>query len=169
MYGHCFAGIAANEQLDVPAAEDSFRRALRLARGSGGTRSQAARLASALHGGLLYDRNEIAANNSGRADRALLQARLLLAACLSSADRAPEAEDVLAPAAATCARLGLIRLLLDGGPRSSRSSRPFRARWTAVDGVRSGRRSRVPSWRTHSTPRARRSGAVRPSGGGSRP
>lgn len=117
MYGHCFAGIAANEQLDVPAAEDSFRRALRLARGSGGTRSQAARLASALHGGLLYDRNEIAANNSGRADRALLQARLLLAACLSSADRAPEAEDVLAPAAATCARLGLIRLLLDGGPQ----------------------------------------------------
>lgn len=168
MDGHCFAGIAANEQLDVPAAEDSFRRALRLARDSGDTRSQAARLASALHGGLLYDRNEIAANNSGRADRALRQARLLLAACLSSADRAPEAESWRRPPRPALAS-GSSDSCWMAGPRSSRSSRPFRASWTAVDGVRSGRRSRVPSWRTHSTPRARRSGAVRPSGGGSRP
>ncbi|MFE5702282.1 hypothetical protein [Rhodococcus koreensis] len=139
MYGYCFARIAANEQLDVPAAEDSFRRGLRLARSLGGTRSQAARLASALHGRLLYDRNEIAANNSGRADRALHQARFLLATCLSSAARRPRTSWRQPPRPALAS--GSSDSCWMAGPRSSRSPRPFRASWTAVDGVRSGRRS----------------------------
>ncbi|MGW5106170.1 protein kinase domain-containing protein [Nocardia sp. NPDC004123] len=60
MYGHCFAGIAANEQLDLSAAESEFRTALAVARESGGLHSQAARLAGALLGELLYERNELA-------------------------------------------------------------------------------------------------------------
>jgi ATP/maltotriose-dependent transcriptional regulator MalT len=59
MYGHSFAGIAANEQLDVVAAEHEFREALRTAREFGGIHSQAARLASALLGELLYEQNKI--------------------------------------------------------------------------------------------------------------
>ncbi|MDT2009818.1 hypothetical protein FXW78_49875 [Rhodococcus opacus] len=59
VYGHCFAGIAANEQLDVAAAEDHFRTALRVAKKSLGSRSYAARLAGALLGDLLYERGLI--------------------------------------------------------------------------------------------------------------
>ena len=41
MYGHCLAGIAANEQLDVAEAERRFREALRVAKRSGDTHSHA--------------------------------------------------------------------------------------------------------------------------------
>ena len=59
VYGHCLAGIAANEQLDVAEAERCFREALRVAKRSGDTHSHAARLACALLGELLYERGEV--------------------------------------------------------------------------------------------------------------
>ncbi|HEY5858560.1 MAG TPA: protein kinase [Aldersonia sp.] len=59
MYGHCLAGIAAREQLDIAGAEAEFRAALRLARRSAGARSHAAQLAGALLGEILYERNRI--------------------------------------------------------------------------------------------------------------
>lgn len=59
MYGHCFAGIAATEQLDIAAAEDHFRTALQAAETSSGERSHSARLAGALLGGLLYELGDI--------------------------------------------------------------------------------------------------------------
>lgn len=59
MYGHAIAGLSAYEQLDIVAAESSFRTALEVARRSG-SRSHAARLASALLGGLLYHEGELA-------------------------------------------------------------------------------------------------------------
>jgi serine/threonine-protein kinase PknK len=48
--------------------------------------------------------------------RPLLQARRLLVGCLSAAGRIDEAKEILATAAAQCARLGMLRYLLDGGP-----------------------------------------------------
>ncbi|WAM15385.1 serine/threonine-protein kinase [Rhodococcus sp. JS3073] len=59
-WGYCYYGIAANEQLDVVAAEYHFRKAMRLAVKSGGRHSHAARLASALLGELLYERGDLA-------------------------------------------------------------------------------------------------------------
>ncbi|MFD9663685.1 protein kinase [Rhodococcus sp. NPDC059968] len=59
MHGHCFAGLAAYEQLDVAAAESSFRAGVRVARKLGGRHSEAARLADSLLGGLLYERGDI--------------------------------------------------------------------------------------------------------------
>ncbi|WP_330256075.1 protein kinase [Nocardia sp. NBC_00565] len=59
MYGHCFDGIAANEELDIATAEASFRTALRVAMQTGGSRSHAARIASALLGALLLDKGDI--------------------------------------------------------------------------------------------------------------
>jgi ATP/maltotriose-dependent transcriptional regulator MalT len=59
MYGYCFAGLAASEQLDMVAAEDLFREGLRLAAAAGGQHSYPARLATALLGDLLYERGEI--------------------------------------------------------------------------------------------------------------
>ncbi|QSE89820.1 protein kinase [Rhodococcus pseudokoreensis] len=59
MHGHCFAGLAAFEQLDVVAAERSFRAGVRVARRLGGKHSEAARLADSLLGALLYERGEI--------------------------------------------------------------------------------------------------------------
>jgi serine/threonine-protein kinase PknK len=59
VYGHCFAGIAANEQLHVVEAERCFREALRVAKLSGGTHSFLARLACALLGELVYERGEV--------------------------------------------------------------------------------------------------------------
>ncbi|MBV6755897.1 serine/threonine-protein kinase [Rhodococcus opacus] len=56
---HCFAGLAAYEQLDIAAAERSFREGVRIARKLGGRHSQSARLADTLLGGLLYERGEI--------------------------------------------------------------------------------------------------------------
>ena len=48
--------------------------------------------------------------------QALLQARLLLVACLAAAERTDEAKATLATIAAQCAQLGLVRYLVDGGP-----------------------------------------------------
>ena len=59
MHGHCFAGLAAYEQLDVAAAESSFRAGVRVARKMGGKHSEAARLADSLLGALLYEQGEI--------------------------------------------------------------------------------------------------------------
>ncbi|MDH6287043.1 serine/threonine-protein kinase [Rhodococcus opacus] len=55
LYGYCFAGIAAREQLDITAAERYFRMALRLAKQSGGGQSYATRVAGAILGDLLYE------------------------------------------------------------------------------------------------------------------
>lgn len=59
IYGHCLAGIAANEQLDLAAAERHFSKALQVARKSAATQSHAARLASAQLGELLYERGQV--------------------------------------------------------------------------------------------------------------
>ncbi|MEN0136596.1 MAG: protein kinase [Rhodococcus sp. (in: high G+C Gram-positive bacteria)] len=52
----------------------------------------------------------------GGRDRALLQARRLLVACLASAGRGDEAQALLAALAAQCAAHGLSRYLVDSGP-----------------------------------------------------
>ena len=59
VYGHCLAGIAASEQLDVAEAERCFQEALQVAKRAGDTHSHAARLACALLGELLYERGEV--------------------------------------------------------------------------------------------------------------
>ena len=59
VYGHCLAGIVANEELDVAEAERWFREALRVARRSLGVQSHARRLASALLGEVLYERGDV--------------------------------------------------------------------------------------------------------------
>ncbi|MET8427893.1 protein kinase [Nocardia sp. NPDC004860] len=59
MYSHCLAGVAAREQLDINAAERSFRRALEIARADSGAQSYEARLAGAMLGDLLYDRDQL--------------------------------------------------------------------------------------------------------------
>ncbi|MFD1814393.1 protein kinase domain-containing protein [Rhodococcus gannanensis] len=60
MYGYCMVGVAANEELSTEAAEDWFRRGLRVARELSGSHSHSARLAAAMLGELLYERNELA-------------------------------------------------------------------------------------------------------------
>ncbi|MBY0287602.1 MAG: AAA family ATPase [Mycobacteriaceae bacterium] len=52
-----------------------------------------------------------------RRPRALLNANRLFAVALAAAGRAGEAEQVLADVAAQCADRGMVRYLLDGGPR----------------------------------------------------
>lgn len=60
VYGHCLAGMAAQEQLDITAAEWHFRTALRVAlQARGGATSHAARLAGAVLGDLLYEKGVI--------------------------------------------------------------------------------------------------------------
>ncbi|MEU2003414.1 protein kinase [Rhodococcus sp. NPDC019627] len=59
LYGYCFAGIAAHEQLDTTAAEKYFRIALRLAKQSGGGQSYATRVAGAILGDLLYEQGHV--------------------------------------------------------------------------------------------------------------
>ncbi|MFZ2172570.1 MAG: protein kinase [Rhodococcus sp. (in: high G+C Gram-positive bacteria)] len=59
MYGYCFAGLAASEQLDIEAAEDNFRLALQVANRSNGHHSHASRLAGALLGELLYELGDL--------------------------------------------------------------------------------------------------------------
>ncbi len=54
VYGLCYQGIAAREQLDAAAATDCFRRALQVARDRSGARSHGAVLASALAGEAAY-------------------------------------------------------------------------------------------------------------------
>ncbi|MGO4647563.1 protein kinase [Nocardia sp. 2YAB30] len=60
MYSHSLVGVAAREQLDITAAEHSFRTALQVATTYSGPKSYAARLAGALLGELLYERDELA-------------------------------------------------------------------------------------------------------------
>ncbi len=79
-----------------------------------------------------------------RRPRALLQANRLLVAALSAADRTDEAKQTLASIAAQCAERGMVRYLLDGGPRVWRSSRSFATTCTAVGGN--------PAW--HAVPTA---------------
>lgn len=60
IYGLCLAGMAAREQLDDAAAERCLREALQLAESYGGIRhSDAALLAGALLGELLFERGDI--------------------------------------------------------------------------------------------------------------
>ncbi|QYB01142.1 protein kinase [Rhodococcus sp. USK10] len=59
MIGYCFAGIAANELLDITAAEDHFRAAWDLAVSTVGVHSYAAQLSGALLGDLLYQQGTI--------------------------------------------------------------------------------------------------------------
>jgi len=59
IYRYCLAGMAANEELEVAAAERCFRKALQEAEQSEATASHAARLAYALLGELLYERGEM--------------------------------------------------------------------------------------------------------------
>ncbi len=60
MYTYCLVGVAANEQLDLDYAEDRFRRGLRVAQELSGPSSHSARLAGAMLGSLLYERNSLA-------------------------------------------------------------------------------------------------------------
>ena len=59
MYSNCLVGLAAREQLDFGAAERSFRRAHDMATTSSGENSYPARLAGALLGDLLYERDQL--------------------------------------------------------------------------------------------------------------
>ncbi|MGQ4597550.1 protein kinase domain-containing protein [Nocardia sp. R6R-6] len=61
LYSNSLIGIAAREQLDIAAAERRFRTALHIATTSSGPQSYAARLAGALLGDLLYERDQLAA------------------------------------------------------------------------------------------------------------
>ena len=56
IHGLCFTGLATRLLLDLPATEECFREALKLAKQSGGSHSYTARLASSLLGESLYDR-----------------------------------------------------------------------------------------------------------------
>ena len=55
----CFTGIANRLLLDIPAAENCFRKALKIAKRSGGSHSYTARLASSLLDELLYERGDL--------------------------------------------------------------------------------------------------------------
>ncbi|MDV6285057.1 protein kinase domain-containing protein [Rhodococcus jostii] len=60
MYGYCLAGIAAREQLDLPAAEASFRHAMALASDAEEGHGYGTRLTAALLGDLLYEQGHLA-------------------------------------------------------------------------------------------------------------
>ena len=60
MYGYCLAGIAAREQLDLLAAEASFRNAMELAAEAEEGVGYGTRLSAALLGDLLYDQGHLA-------------------------------------------------------------------------------------------------------------
>ncbi|HEY5853636.1 MAG TPA: protein kinase [Aldersonia sp.] len=73
--------------------------------------------------------------------RALLQARILSVACLAAAGRGEEAKATLATIAAECAKVGAVRLLLDGGPhvlgtlsdlRTDHGAGRWRSTWPSV-------------------------------------
>ncbi len=57
--GLSFTGIGHRLLLDIPAAETCFRKALKIAKRSGGRYSHSARLASSMLGELLYERGEL--------------------------------------------------------------------------------------------------------------
>ena len=58
-HGLCFTGLAARMQLDLVEAETCYRKALKIAKQSGGSHSHTARLASSLLGELLYERGDL--------------------------------------------------------------------------------------------------------------
>jgi serine/threonine-protein kinase PknK len=58
VYAHCFGGLAARYQLDIPTARDEFRNAFEIGLRAG-PQSHAARLAGALLGELLYETGEL--------------------------------------------------------------------------------------------------------------
>ncbi|GCE41045.1 hypothetical protein Rhow_004688 [Rhodococcus wratislaviensis] len=60
IYGYCMAGIAAREQLDLPAAEASFRHAMALATDAEKGLGYGTRLTAALLGDLLYEQGHLA-------------------------------------------------------------------------------------------------------------
>ncbi|UZG59900.1 serine/threonine-protein kinase [Rhodococcus opacus] len=72
IYGYCLAGIAAREQLDLPAAEASFRHAMGLATQVEGELGYGTRLTAALLGDLLYEQGHL-----DDADRLLDRSRTL--------------------------------------------------------------------------------------------
>ena len=59
IYGYCMAGIAAREQLDLPAAEASIRHAMALASDAEEGLGYGARLTAALLGDLLYEQGHL--------------------------------------------------------------------------------------------------------------
>jgi ATP/maltotriose-dependent transcriptional regulator MalT len=59
VHGLCYRGLAHRLMLDNPTAESCFRRALRIAKRSGGSHSYTARLASSALGELLYERGDL--------------------------------------------------------------------------------------------------------------
>lgn len=58
--GYCMAGVAAREQLDLPAAEASFRHAMEVQRKLRMGLGYGTRLTAALLGDLLYDQGHLA-------------------------------------------------------------------------------------------------------------
>ena len=59
VHGLCYKGLAHRLMLDIPTAETCFRRALKIAKRSGGSHSYTARLASSALGELLYERGDL--------------------------------------------------------------------------------------------------------------
>ena len=59
VHGLCYKGLAHQLMLDIPTAEACFRKALKIAKRSGGSHSYTARLASSALGELLYERGDI--------------------------------------------------------------------------------------------------------------
>jgi len=59
VHGLCYTGLAHRLMLDNAAAEANFRKALKIAKRSGGSHSYTARLASSALGELLYERGDL--------------------------------------------------------------------------------------------------------------
>jgi ATP/maltotriose-dependent transcriptional regulator MalT len=59
VHGLCYSGLAHHLMLDVATAEACFRKALKIAKRSGGSHSYTARLASSGLGELLYERGDL--------------------------------------------------------------------------------------------------------------
>jgi ATP/maltotriose-dependent transcriptional regulator MalT len=59
VHGLCYTGLAHQLMLDIPTAETCFRKALKIAKRSGGSHSYTARLASSALGELLYERGDL--------------------------------------------------------------------------------------------------------------
>ena len=59
VHGLCYTGLAHRLMLDIPTAETCFRKALKIAKRSGGSHSYTARLASSALGELLYERGDL--------------------------------------------------------------------------------------------------------------
>ena len=59
VHGLCYTGLAHRLMLDISTAEACFRKALKIAKRSGGSHSYTARLASSALGELLYERGDL--------------------------------------------------------------------------------------------------------------